>query len=51
MVATDPSKRLDKPRACPDGFYELIMLKSWASDPKDRPPFEYIVSTLMPQVS
>lgn len=50
MVATDPSKRLDKPRACPDGFYELIMLKSWASDPKDRPPFEYIVSTLMPQL-
>ena len=47
----DPSKRLSKPRYCPDGFYELIMLKCWANDPKDRPTFKHIIENLLPQVS
>lgn len=50
MVASDSSKHLAKPHACPDGFYELIMLKSWANDPKDRPTFEYLVNNVMPQL-
>ena len=41
MIANEPSKHLDKPEACPDGFYE-IMLGCWERDPKMRPTFKYI---------
>lgn len=50
IVANDSNKRLEKPLACPDGFYELIMLKSWEKDPNDRPTFKSIVKGIIPKL-
>ncbi|XP_078374560.1 uncharacterized protein LOC144658102 isoform X2 [Oculina patagonica] len=52
MISNEPTKHLNKPEACPDGFYE-IMQGCWEPDPANRPTFEYIsnrVSQLQPKV-
>ncbi|XP_068754263.1 ack-related non-receptor tyrosine kinase-like [Montipora capricornis] len=44
----EENKRLKRPDACPDGYYELIMLKSWESNPENRPTFKDIIENIIP---
>lgn len=46
ITTFEENKRLKRPDACPDGYYELIMLKSWESKPENRPTFKDIENIL-----